>query len=415
MHSWPVARECESGWSTKGVRSVRVARFSREAVALVLVGLAGLAWYLEAQPIRPEARPWLVRGAAKSQIWSFALSPDGKTMATIDTTGGVVLRAARSGWAIERTLLFGGYPRALAFSADSRFLACGGLSTGITLYDLASDAAARTLAVPVDRVRAIAFAPDGRTLAVVDEGSTTIVLWGLVAGRVLRTLHASGRVHSIAFAPDSRHLASGVSDRIASIVLWDLDTGMGRVLCQETCGAIRPLAFSPDGTLLAAAGAWERYVRTWDLSAAKPGPLIEGHRLGTNGLAFSPDGMTLATAGCDGTVRLWTVATGREQAVLEGGGLAMGPVAFSGSNCLVATARNDDDIRVWNLAELGPTALPDHPLARTTASTAPDSRSEGIPSGVFGGSTLRNRAEGRVFLKASSMGTGGIAQVQESR
>jgi WD40 repeat protein len=375
MHSWPVARECESGWSTKGVHSVRVALFSREAVALVLVGLAGLAWFLEGQPMRPEVRPRLVRGEANSQIWSFALSADGKTMATIDATGSLVLRAASSGWAIERTLPFAGYPRALAFSADSRFLACGGLSTGITLYDLASHAAARTLAVPVDRVKAIALAPDGRTLAVVPDRnwSTTIIIWGVATGRVLRTLHAPGRAHRIAFAPDSRHLASAVHDRWSSVVLWDLDTGRGRVLCQETWGPLSVLAFSPDGTLLATAGSWERCVRIWDLSAAKPGPLIEGHRFGTAGVAFSPDGMTLATAGCDGTVRLWTVA------------------------------------------ELGPGAISAHPLEPTSAATAPGSRSEGIHSEDFGGSALRNRDEGRVLLKTSSIGTGGIAQAQESR
>jgi WD40 repeat protein len=289
-------------------------------------------------------------------------------MAAIDTQGNVGLRDVESGWARERTLLRCGYPRTLAFSGDGRFLACGGIWSGVTLYDLESKAAAQTLAVPVDRVTALAFAPDGRTLAVVAEWNPQIILWDLTSARVRRRLHAHTRVQSIVFAPDSRHLASGRHDQTSSIDLWDLDTGLARSFCKEKQGPVRVLAFSPDGHSLAAANAWERLVRIWDVASAEPTRVLEGHPLVTNSVAFSADGSTLATAGNDGTVRLWDVASGREQAVLDGGSPAMGPAAFaSGGDCLVATSRNDHDIRVWNLAELGLRAIPGHPAERASA------------------------------------------------
>ena len=360
-HPLPFAREDPWSSSTQGVRSIRVPLLSRQAAGLVVVGFSVLAWWTETKPMRPEARPRLIRGEPGVQIWSFVLSADGKTMAAIDSSGSVMLREATSGWAVERTLPFSGFARALAFSADGRWLACGGFSAGITLYDLESNAEARTLAVPVDRVKAIAFAPDGRTVAVAAVENPILFVWDLTAGRVRRKLDAPGLVQSIAFAPDGHHLASGGRAGTPSIVLWDLDTGRSRVPRQDTHGPINVIAFSPDGTWLVTASAWERCVQTWDVSSGEPGPVIEGHRQGTNAVAFSPDGLTLATAGNDGTVRLWTVATWQEQAVLDGGGLAMGPVTFSsGGDCLVATAKNDDDIRVWNLAELGPRAIPGH-------------------------------------------------------
>jgi WD40 repeat protein len=370
--TWPIVQRYESAARAKGPRSVRVPLVSRQAVGLVAIGCAALGWYIEATSPRSEARPRLTRGEPGVRMHSFVLSPDGKTMATMDETGRVALRDAKDEWAIGRTLAFSVHPRALAFSADGRFLACGGFSPGITLYDLESNAMARSLAVPVNRVKAIGFAPDGRTIAVAAEDSSTIFLWDLTAERVRRTLHPPGRVLSIAWTPDGRHLASGTRDDGGLIMLWDLDTGLGRVLCNEAHGPIVVMAVSPDGTLLAAAFGWERFVRIWAVGSAERPRVLEGHRSGTNSVAFSADGLTLATAGNDGMVRLWSVTDGREQAVLEGGSLAMGPVAFAlGGDCLVAAARFDNDIRVWDLVPNGSGAIPVQPPKPTSTSRAP--------------------------------------------
>jgi WD40 repeat protein len=370
MRTWPIVGQCPARPS-KQVGSVRVPLVSRQAVGLLAVGCLVLAWFLEATSVRQGPAPWVVRGEPGNQNWSFVLSPDGNQMAVIDTKGHLGLRDAESGWAMERNLPCSGYARAVAFSADGRFLACGGLWSGATLYDLESKAAARTLAVPVDEVTALAFAPDGRTVAVVAERNAQIILWDLTAARVRRKLHAPYSVQSITFAPDGRHLASGGHDRTSSIDLWDLDTGLARSFFTEEHGPVRVLTFSPDGHLLAAATAWERCVRIWDVASAELTRVLEGHSWVTNSVAFSADGLTLATAGNDGTVRLWDVASGREQAVLDGGAPSLGPVAFaSGGECLVATSWNDHDIRVWNLAELGRRAIPGHPAELAPASQA---------------------------------------------
>jgi WD40 repeat protein len=75
------------------------------------------------------------------------------------------------------------------------------------------------------------------------------------------------------------------------------------------------MAFSPDGTVLAAASDsfMDRTARLWDVTdPARPHPL--GLLVDAYSVAFAPDGTTrvLATGGWDGTVRLWDVADPRQ-------------------------------------------------------------------------------------------------------
>ena len=74
---------------------------------------------------------------------------------------------------------------------------------------------------------------------------------------------------------------------------------------------------------------------------------LEGHTNWVMGVAFSPDGSRIASAGADQTVRIWDPARGREVLTLRGPRDRVHGVAFSPDGDRLAGASADGVVRVW--------------------------------------------------------------------
>ncbi len=240
---------------------------------------------------------------------------------------------------------------ALAFAPDGRTLAVGGHKE-VRMVDGRTGALVRTFAGARDAVRTVAFSPDGKTLAggggPPARGGET-VLWNAETGEAARTVEGHrDYVYTAAFSPNGRFLATGSYDK--RIRLWSPATGRERGRLSEHLDAVFALAWSPDGKWLAS-GSGDRTVKVWDAS--------EGRRLYTlsdaidnvYAVAFHPGGRVLAAGGADKVLRAWDVTA-------EGGRLTVARIAhedaivalaFSPDGKRLVTAGADRVVKVWDV------------------------------------------------------------------
>jgi RNA polymerase sigma factor (sigma-70 family) len=385
---------------TQGVLKAMLLAKLRSGVLLMLVGIALavgaglLASAAHTQPpvpepfakVRKEAQEALVRAGPDEpgklspklhatleghtdRVWCVAFNSDRKTLASASRDKTIKLWDAATGK--EKTTLKGhtGTIFAVAFSPDGKTIASAGLrpteqpdggeegdpyTEEIRLWDVASGKNTATLEGPAGLVNAVAFSPDGKTLASgslrfgkkPDEFSGAVVLWDVARGKPVATLEGhTNTVFSVAFSPDGKILASGSGDK--TVKLWDVATGKERVTLKDHDDDVTSVAFGTDGKTLVS-GSHDNTVKVWDVATNKTVTTIDVETWVLN-LALAPDGKTLATGDVSGAVQLWDVGTGKELATLEGHTDHVCTVAFSPDGKTLASGSHDKTVKLWQL------------------------------------------------------------------
>jgi len=276
-----------------------------------------------------------------------AFSPDGRRLVSVSDD--ITVRLWDMATAHEVRNLRGqteSYIRSLALSPNGRWFASGTINGQVKVWDATSGPQEYRLLSPGhhDRIRAVAFAPDGRLASGGKDG--TVRLWNATTGRLSQTLYGHGQeVCAVAFSIDNTLLASGDLD--GTVKLWRPRTGeLVRTLSGH--GAEAALAFSPDLRTLAAVGQDGR-VMIWNVARGEQIRLLGGPKDGVKCVAFSPDGSRLAAAGNDRTVRLWDTATWHEALTFDVHADAVSSVAFSPDGRVVASAalRDGRGVLLW--------------------------------------------------------------------
>jgi WD40 repeat protein len=320
----------------------------------------------------------------KREGWGFtglAFSPDGTMLATGTTDRSIALwdtQAGRrlgvlpeQGWIISnaiRVVVFGpkrgperghqGSVAAVAFSPDGKTLASGGqLDHAIKLWDKATNTELATLTGHSLPVQCLAFSPDGKLLV---SGSGDlhkpgeVKVWDVKTRKEVVSLEGhTGPVWHLALSPDSTTLASSGGEPFhpGEVILWDLRTNKGRTLLHGHTNHVEAVAFSPDGKTLAGASNDSQIrgeITLWDPASGEAKATLSGNRSRARWVAFSPDGKTVALAGDDGTVTLWNVTTGQERLSFRADAPGVHRLAFSRDGDMLATA--GEAVKLWTLA-----------------------------------------------------------------
>lgn len=248
------------------------------------------------------------------QIYALVFSPDGKTLAGLDTDRSLQLWDVGTG--SSRIIIKGKgeerSPQTLAFFPDNKHVAIWDVDGKVGLWDIteaAQGAPRQEFRVDDESVQALAFSPDGKTLLTASE---------------------SGMLRA-----------------------WDTTTGNQRFTITEHIGPMLRLTFSETDGALTSINSPEIWLaspfqrRRWDIRT--------GDRLSAVSLALdypleiSPDGSTVLTHRPNGTLDLWDIHTKRIRSRLKADQKDVSGryIVFSVDGKMLAYVGDDRAIHVW--------------------------------------------------------------------
>jgi WD40 repeat protein len=331
------------------------------------------------------------------EIWrlpahSFALSPDGRFLATNDREDRIKIWNVREKSLIRECKIANSSIRALNFSAKPDHLWLAVRENGVWLYDFARKEIVERIDLKKFKFFQSSVSPDGNVLAIRGDGDF-IAIYDGQTGKLRRQLDPPIRLGQFELNHDGSIL--GMIDRDGAIAFRRTDTGkawsplppeqmmhirdaakfdfniflrfafdgkgqtlfffepstfVADLVAQQIAEIIRPplqpvsIAVRHDNKAVAVAN-WPGVVEIREVPRLRP-LVHDPHPLESFvGIAFSPDGKTLATQESE-TLRLWNVADGVQMRSMEipGAEFSTGALNFDSDGRRLSVA----DTHVWN-------------------------------------------------------------------
>jgi Caspase domain/WD domain, G-beta repeat len=206
----------------------------------------------------------------------------------------------------------------------------------------------------------VVFSPNGARLLA---GSySSLKLWDVVSGRLVRGLKTLSTLKA-AFSPDGTMLLAAGRD--GAITQWNAATGLlvhsfdaessdadsGKAGSSKANSSRLDLAaFSPGATRLLSKRGYDEPLKIWDVASGEVVHTFGGRATNfLQSVAFSPDGAQVVSGHIDGAVKLWEVASGRLIRTLWHA-KSVTAVAFSRDGNRLLSGSDDTTVKLWDAA-----------------------------------------------------------------
>ena len=295
---------------------------------------------------------------------SIVYSPDGKTIATARKRDNTVYlweaATGKSKGTLERVGT--GSVQSFMYAPDGKTIATAGGWTDnvVQLWDAQTGAHKTTLTGHTKRVNSVAYSPDGNMIASGSEDGT-VRLWDAATGKQKAILNHTSwinflfpwlnpPVNAVAYSPDGNTLAVVSMD--SKLQLWDTQTSQLKAALTGHTAAINFVAYSPDGKTIATAGGWkDNTVRLWNAATGETKAVLRGY-IPINTVAYSPDGKTIATAGDyrSNALHLWDIKTKKlKTTYTEHTNSTFSSTVYAPDGKTIASVSlSDNTVRLWS-------------------------------------------------------------------
>ncbi len=206
----------------------------------------------------------------------------------------------------------------VVFSPDGNVLmACG--YKWVSFWNMATRKQLKVLSSHTDSVSSVAISANGE-MAASGSWDETVRLYNLRTMEELHSFRLMERIRSVAFSPNGKMLAVAGENSVITLLDVEHNQVMGKLLGhQPEIGGvtlhINSVTFSPDGTTLVS-GSEDQSVRIWSIAEQKKLCALPEETSLVNTVAYSPNGRFIAAGDSKGRIRIWDAATRELQFML---------------------------------------------------------------------------------------------------
>jgi len=368
--------DAQSNWTLRGhSQSVPTLQFALNSTVLISASMGGKIRFWDLTRLPPNDD--LLGRAGDWRLSPLAFSPDSQSVATVDpnatdillwdvATGTIRSRFPIPASDLRPLLSPDGAMIARVAVDDLTFVSEDRLAVGceiqlnpteantgryrIALYDLQS----KTLVGGFPGGAPLTLSSDGERLAMQGEARGSVQIRDLGTGRMwpdpsMAHPLASSLLIALAFSPDGTTLAASVlSPEGYSLLLLDAATGtfLKRLESDSFPLPVGVMVFTPDGTWLIT-GGFSAKVQVWDMRRREFAFELLGHTAHLRSLAVSPDGKTLAVGSEAGVLKFWRLEQRAQLLTLRAHERSINALSFSPDGNTLASGGKEGKVRLW--------------------------------------------------------------------